>query len=184
MTDQRPRFLRRLVRAKLGTAGSVAVELALLSPLLVFLMIGIVDLGMYFNYAQALAAATRIGAEAALYSPECQSGINTLASPPTISSACTTKIKNTVTSSMNYGVGALTFPASFPLSCECERADPPSIYQPCAGSSNFDSCFANPPAPGFTGPNRIFITVSANQSFTPMISWPWPVPRSRPIWPR
>ena len=46
-----------------GVDGSVAVELGLSAPMLVILAVGIVDLGNWFNFNQALEAATRIGAE-------------------------------------------------------------------------------------------------------------------------
>jgi Flp pilus assembly protein TadG len=143
---------------RLGNGGSVAVELGLLVPLLVILTVGIVDLGNFLNYSQALQAAARIGAEYARNHPTCQSGINMAASPPTISADCTTGIKDAMTKSLNYDAGALTFPASFPLTGECDDGTSITLGSSCA-------------AAGRPAPNRVFITVSANQSYTPMISW-------------
>jgi len=152
--------------------GSATVEFALVAPFLILLALGIADFSTLFNDYQALAAATRIGAEYARNSTTCQSGINTVASPPTVSAACITGIQDAIANSI-YFSPAPTFPASFgTLRCECESTSPPSANPPpCAGPANFDSCFANPPAGG-TGPNRVFITVSANQSFAPLTPWP------------
>jgi hypothetical protein len=150
-------------RGHLGVDGSVAVELGLLAPIVVpFLLtlaLGIADLGIFFNYSEALQMATRIGAEYARSSGTCQSGIDLLASPPTISSACVTNIKDAMNRSLNYGAGQLTFPANFSLSCYCDDGN--SIT--CGNSS---CATADRP-----GPNRVFIAVSASQSYSPMISW-------------
>jgi len=155
ITERRGRWRRPFF---LDVAGAVAVEVGVLAPLLVILAIGIVDFGNLLNNDQALAAAARIGAEYARNSPICQAGIQVLNTPP-VNAACTTGIQNAMTNSMNYGVGALTFPASFPLTCECDDATSIACTSSCAAAAR--------PAP-----NRLFITVSASQSFTPMIAWP------------
>jgi hypothetical protein len=54
---------------------------------------------------------------------------------------------------------ALTFPASFPRRCECDDASPIACTQSCA-------------TVGRPAPNRVFITVSASQPFTPIVPWP------------
>jgi hypothetical protein len=54
---------------------------------------------------------------------------------------------------------ALTFPASFPWRCECDVATPISCSESCATA-------------GRPGPNRVFITISADQAFTPFVPWP------------
>jgi Flp pilus assembly protein TadG len=150
-----PRFL--------GDAGSVAVELGLLGGLfLVPLMLGIIQYGIYFNATQALAAATRTGAEYARNSATCKAGIQVLQSPP-VSGACTTGIQNTITNSMNYPSGALTFPATFPLTCQCDDGT--------AITCGNNSCATA----GRPAPNRVFITISASQTFTPFVTL-WTVP--------
>jgi len=140
-------------------AGAVAVELGVVAPLLVVLAVGIVDFGNLLNNDQALAAAARIGAQYARNSSFCKSGIQVLSSPP-VNAACTTGIQNAMRQSMNYSAGQLTFPASIPLTCECD--DGTSIT--CGNNA---CATAGRPAP-----DRVFITVSASQSFTPMIAWP------------
>jgi Flp pilus assembly protein TadG len=156
IVKRRPRLCRR---DSLGVRGAVAVELGLLVPLLVLLAIGIVDFGNLLQSTQAIAAAARIGAQYARDSTTCKSGIQILSSPP-VNAACTTGITNTMTQSLNYSAGQLTFPASFPLTCECDDAT--SI-----ACGNNACATAGRPAP-----DRVFITVSASQSFTSMIAWP------------
>ncbi len=141
----------------LDVAGAVAVELGVLAPLLVILAVGIVDFGNLLNNDQALAAAARIGAQYARNSTFCQTGIQVL-NTPQVSTTCRDGIRLAMTNSMNYS-GALTFPASFPLTCECDDATAIACTSSCAAAAR--------PAP-----NRVFITVSASQSFTPMIAWP------------
>jgi hypothetical protein len=57
---------------------------------------------------------------------------------------------------------SLSFPGSFPIYCECnDSPNPLSI-----------SCSSSCATAGRTGPKRVFVTVSANQAFTPIVSWP------------
>jgi hypothetical protein len=119
-----------------------------------------VDLGNYFNLSQALALATRIGAQYARDSSTCKAGIQIISSPP-VNSACTTEIQNAITRSLNYSAGSLTFPASFPLRIECDDGTPIAPGSSCA-------------AAGRPAPNRVLITISASQIYTPMISWGFP----------
>ena len=116
-----------------------------------------------------MAAATRIGAEYARDSVTCNAGIQVLPPPPTISSACVTGISNAITISTLVNTATVTIPTPT-LVCQCELTGVPATYHVCAGTNNFDSCFANPPT-GFTGPSRYFITVSASQPFTPLFTW-------------
>lgn len=156
------RAAQRYRRDVLGDDGSVAVELGVLGSLfLVPLLLGIVQYGLYFDATQALAAATRVGAEYARDGSSCQSGIQVLNSPP-VSSACTTAIQSAIKNSMNYPSGALTFPGSFPLTCQCDDATAITCGNSCA-------------AAGRPAPNRVFITVSASQTFTPFVTL-WTVP--------
>ena len=166
MKRQLPSFVSRLVRWHrrdlLGDDGSVAVELGLLASFfLVPLLLGIIQYGLYFNATQSLAAATRVGAEYARDSTTCQSGIQILLSPP-VSAACNTGIQTAIKNSMNYPSGALTFPASFPLTCQCDDQTAITCGNSCAAASR--------PAP-----NRVFVTISATQTFTPFVAL-WTVP--------
>ncbi len=143
-------------RGLLNREGSVAVELAFVVPIVAVIAAGIADFGALAMQGNALAGAARIGAEYARDSTTCQSGINTLVTPATISSACTTGIQNAMSSARSYGP-AFSFPG-FTLTCEC---DDTSVIT-CGNTL----CTAAP------APKRMFITVRASQSFSPMISWP------------
>jgi Flp pilus assembly protein TadG len=157
---------RRSGRDRLGIDGSVAVELGITAPILVILTVSMVDLGNLFNFSQALEAATRIGAEYARGGANCQptGGWGGASAVP---GACTTAVQSAVTSSMAF-VPALNAP-TVSLACECTSTAVPSTYQATTCGT---SCFTSPPPGGYTGPNRVFVTVGATQSFTPMISWP------------
>jgi hypothetical protein len=125
----------------IGSAGSVAAEFALVAPMLVLIAAGIADFGMLATRSATLAATTRIGAEYARKYPLDTSGIQ---------------------SSMRSAMGftpALSFPPSFPQSCECNDGTAISCTESCA-------------AVGRPGPNRMFIRVSASQAFTPIVPWP------------
>jgi Flp pilus assembly protein TadG len=54
---------------------------------------------------------------------------------------------------------AVTFPASFPRNCECGDQAPIACSESCATA-------------GRLGPNRVFIRITANQLFTPLVPWP------------
>ena len=165
MKRRPPSIVLQLLRRRdfLGDDGSVAVELGLLASFfLVPLLLGIIQYGLYFNATQSLAAATRIGAEYARDGAQCQSGIQVLLSPP-VSTNCNNAIQAAVNQSMSYPSGALTFPASFPLTCECDDGT--------AITCGNNSCAAA----GRPAPNRVFITVSASQTFTPFVAL-WTIP--------
>ena len=110
--------------------------------------------------------ATRVGAEYARDGTTCQSGIQILLSPP-VSAACNTGIQTAIKNSMNYPSGALTFPASFPLSCQCDDAT--------ATNPSPITCGNSCAAAGRPAPNRVFIRISASQSFTPFVTL-WTAP--------
>ena len=140
-------------RGFLGTAGAVAVELAIITPFLLLLIAGVIDFGTYMNNSQAIAAATRAGAEYAHDNSICNAGIASLAALPT---GCTTGITSTVT-----GSGSLdpTPAVTATLNCESAPGTSTTCGPPCPGS-----------CPCCT--NRIFIKVSTSQTFTPIIPWP------------
>jgi hypothetical protein len=150
----------------LGAGGSATVEFALVASVLLFLGLGIADFGMMFNNYQALAAATRIGAEYARDSPTCQSGVNASVAPPTVSAACSSGIQSAVTSSI-YFSPAPTFPSSGACAsgwpgviCQCDDGTAIACGQSCAAQ--------NPSRPA---PNRVFVAVCTNQAFTPLALW-------------
>src|SRR5947209_5841297 len=120
----------RLARLSIGgllhRGGSAAVEFAITLPLLVAVATGFVDFGMLAAKTDAVAGATRIGAEYALNGPTCKSGshaIQLLNSPP-VDPTCISAIQSSITSSMTFSP-ALTFPASFPVTCYCNDTPTP-----------------------------------------------------------
>jgi hypothetical protein len=139
------RHLRRWRRAcalgRVNCDGSVAAEFALVAPAIILIAVGIADFGMLATKSAALAGTTRIGAEYARLHP-----------------VYTTGIQNSMQSSMGF-MPALTFPASFPLSCECDDGMSIACTESCA-------------AAGRPGPNRVFIRISASQAFAPLVPWP------------
>jgi Flp pilus assembly protein TadG len=146
-----------------GTEGSVAVELGLTAPILVILAVGLVDLGNFLNFSQALEAATRIGAEYARGGSSCQQSWGSTTTASFASSRCPAAVQNATTSSMAF-VPALNTP-TVSLSCDCASTASPATYQPITCGT---SCVAG----GYLGPNRVFVTVGATQPFSPMIPWP------------
>jgi hypothetical protein len=121
--------------------GSVAAEFAVVAPAIILIAAGIADFGMLATKSAALAGTTRIGAEYARFHP-----------------ADTTGTRNSMQSSMAF-IPALTFPESFPQSCECDDGMSIACAESCAA-------VARP------GPNRVFIRIGASQAFTPLVPWP------------
>ena len=138
--DQK-RHGQRCARRSEGCNGSVAAEFALLAPMIIVIAVGIADFGMLATKSTTLAGTTRIGAEYARLHP-----------------ADTIGIQNFMQSSMTFAP-ALTFPASFPQSCECDDRTSIVCSESCA-------------TVGRPGPNRVFIKISASQAFTPLVPWP------------
>lgn len=149
---------RRRARRLLGNAGAALVEFALVVPLLLTVSLGGIDYGSLFNGSQAIAAAARVGGEAARNNSTCQSGIQVLNNPQ-VSSDCFTAIKGAMTSSGSFSP-ALTFPGSFPLTCKCDADD---------GSITCGNHSCQTAGRGF---NEVFITISATQDVSPLIRWP------------
>jgi Flp pilus assembly protein TadG len=152
------RRLRRNRRSRLGRDGSAAVEFAFLALVVVTLAILAADFGILTANNAALSGATRIGAQYARDNATCQGAI--------LGATCTQGIKD----AMNAALGCsscLTIPSAFPLTCWCDNPSGiPPTYSACPGTSpTFTPC-------GATGPNRLFITVSASQLVTNLVSWP------------
>jgi Flp pilus assembly protein TadG len=70
----------------------------------------------------------------------------------------TAGIQNSMQTAMSF-VPALGFPASFPFTCECDDRGSIACGESCATM-------------GRPAPNRLFMTISASQSFTPLVPWP------------
>ena len=153
----------------LDTAGAVAAELAMATPFLVLLILGIIDFGAYMNSSQQVAAATRIGAEFARDSTTCQNsttGIDTvkLVINADCLSGATNSIEAAMTNSMNFGA-ALTFPNM----TTCSTSPSPCLTCKCDDGSAIDC--GNTVCPAATAPKRVFVTVSASLAITPILSW-------------
>jgi Flp pilus assembly protein TadG len=67
-------------------------------------------------------------------------------------------IQNAMQNAVSFAP-TLAFPASFPRSCECDDGTPITCSESCA-------------TVGRPGPNRVFIRITANQRFTPLVPWP------------
>ena len=135
------RRARGCARGSRRCAGSVAAEFALVAPTVILIAAGIADFGMLARKWATLAGTTRIGAEFARVHPTDTAGI-----------------QNLMQSSMTF-TPALTFPASFPQSCECDDRTSIACSESCA-------TFGRP------SPNRVFIKITASQAFTPLVPWP------------
>jgi hypothetical protein len=154
----------------LGTSGAVAVELAMVTPVMVTLVLGGVDFGNLFVSGQSIAAATRVGAEFARNSPTCQNsatGIQILPNP-LIGGACIAGIQTAMQSSRNFSP-ALTFPDGVRLECYCD-----SDNQRCSNAAWMPANFSCADPAVNRGQNQIFIRVTARQNPIPAPLFPWP----------
>jgi hypothetical protein len=136
-------------RGLLGSDGSVVTEFAFAVPILVTLVLGIADLGMLAARTAALDGTTRVGAEYARNNSTCQADIT--------GSSCITGIKNAMQSTGSF-TPAITFPSDPSASCECDDGSSITCGTTCVGAGKT--------------PNRVLITVTASQSFTPILPWP------------
>jgi hypothetical protein len=135
---------RRLQPCALCSAwcrGSVAAEFAVMAPIIILIIAATADFGCLIRQSAALAGATRIGAEYARFH-----------------SADLTGIKDAMQTSMSFNP-PLSFPASFPQSCECDDGTAIACSESCA-------------TVGRQGPNRVFMRITAQQAAAPLVSWP------------
>ena len=140
------RPVRRTCRSFLGVEGAVLVEFALAAPILVTLVLGIADFGMLAANTAALEGVTRVGAE---YARNVCKG--------DMSSSCISSIKSTMTSTGNFSP-PITFPSDPSASCECDDGSSITCGTTCTGAGKV--------------PNRVLITVTASQQFSPILPWP------------
>jgi Flp pilus assembly protein TadG len=143
------RLTPRSRRGFLGSDGTALIEFAFAAPILVTVVLGIADLGMLAARNAALEGATRVGAEYARNNSTCQSDIQ--------SSTCITGIKTAMQSTGNFSP-ALTFPSDPSASCECDDGTSITCGTTCVGAGKV--------------PNRVLVTVTASQAYTPILSWP------------
>ena len=70
----------------------------------------------------------------------------------------TSGIQSSMHSAMSFAP-PLSFPASFTHTCECDDGTPIACSESCATL-------------GRPSPNRMFISITASQAFTPLVPWP------------
>ena len=136
----------RTGRSFLGSDGAVLVEFALAAPILVTLVLGIADFGMLAANTAALEGVTRVGAE---YARNVCKG--------DMSSSCISGIKSAMSSTGNFSP-PITFPSDPSASCECDDGSSITCGTTCTGAGKI--------------PNRVLVTVTASQQFSPILPWP------------
>jgi Flp pilus assembly protein TadG len=142
------RVMRQIVGGFLGSDGTALVEFALAAPILVTLVLGIADFGLLAAKNAALEGATRVGAEYARDNSTCQADIT--------GASCISGIK---TAMQSTGISpALTFPSDPSPSCECDDGSSIACGTTCVGAGKT--------------PNRVLVTVTASQTYTPILPWP------------
>jgi hypothetical protein len=128
------------------------------------LTIGTIEFGGYLNGTQAIAAATRAGAEYALDSSDCQNsatGIQYSATSPTIGNTCLTGITAAMKNAFAYGTAiTVNSPTSTSTGLACYCDDGSSI-----------AC-GNTACPTATAPRQVFIKISASVTTNAIVSWP------------
>ena len=138
----------RTGRSFLSSDGTALVEFALAAPILVTLVLGIADFGVLAAKNAALEGATRVGAEYARN--------NSTTCKDVTSASCISGIKTAMQSTGNFSP-ALTFPSDPSASCECDDGSSITCGTTCAVGKT---------------PNRVLITVTASQTYTPILPWP------------
>ena len=147
--QQAERPMPRPGRGFLGIDGTVVTEFALTAPFLVTLVLGIADFGMLAAQSAALEGATRVGAEYARNNSTCRADIG--------GTSCISGIKSAIQSTGNFSP-AITFPSDPSASCECDDGTSITCGTTCVGAGKT--------------PNRVLVTVTASQAFTPILPWP------------
>jgi Flp pilus assembly protein TadG len=150
---QKQRGRRRLV-PQISTGfvrsdGTALAEFALAAPIIVAIVLGIADVGLLAAKTSALEGATRAGAEYARNNTTCQSDVQ--------SSSCISGIKTAMQNAGSFSP-ALTFPSDPTPSCECDDGTSITCGTTCVGAGKT--------------PNRVLVTVTASQAYTPILSWP------------
>ena len=138
----------RTGRSFLSSDGTALVEFALAAPILVTLVLGIADFGVLAAKNAALEGATRVGAEYARN--------NSTTCKDVTSASCISGIKTAMQSAGNFSP-AITFPSDPSASCECDDGSSITCGTTCAVGKT---------------PNRVLITVTASQTYTPILPWP------------
>jgi Flp pilus assembly protein TadG len=142
-----PAFIAYLKAIAHAQRGSSAVEFGLLAPILIFLTIGVVDLGIGLYQQQQVQAAAQAGAQAALSGG---------ASVNTGAATFTTNIENAVTNATNLS----SISASATTVCGCPSGTSVTTVATCTTACS-----------GGGNPNT-YVTVGATATYKPMLSYP------------
>ena len=129
-------------RKDLSTAGSATVELALIVPVLVLVMLGVLDLGRVFYRAITVANAARAGVAFGSVNPTNAADI---AGMEAAAAADAQDVTGLTISAARY--------------CECGTLSPTSID--CTAAACADS-----------SPPRIYVQVTVAGTFTPTVPYP------------
>jgi Flp pilus assembly protein TadG len=148
-------MITKMMRAaRLPEGGAVAVELALLSPLIFALFAGLIDVGLMLYQRTVVGTAADAGALYALITANPAVPIN---------ASYQSGIQQAVTQSNNLSIGFATAIQASPApttQCGCPTA---------TFSINTVSCGTNCPGSGL--PAGTYAIVSAQSNYTPMIPW-------------
>lgn len=126
--------------------GSALVEMAVIMPLILLLLMGIVDLGRAFYYSNAVARAAEAGA---LYGSQ----------NPTDTTGMVDASDSAMSAAFGSAPDLTTNNATASYGCEC--ADGTGISAACATT------------PSCTNMNTVYyVTVTASAAFKPLIPWP------------
>lgn len=142
----------RFRRPAVSDRGSIAVEFAIVAPLLILFVIGAIDYGTMMHGQSTLEAATRAGAEYAWANPTNTAGI-----------------QGAVTNYASFSPAVASKDVTVTTFCTCSDNTPVTCPQ-----GTTDPC----PAAKAQTDTRVlsYVAVQATQSFEPVLSWGgfWP----------
>ena len=153
-----PKLIDLLHRRRPGRQrGSLSVEVAVATPVLITLVLGAVDFGLLMNTAASLRGATRAGAEYA------KANWNSNADPATVTQQTQQRVCSFLGLSLPSGSSSCS-PVAPTVTTSCGCADNTTVTCPTDGSN---------PCSGKSGDTRLLISVvlGASQNFSPIVSW-------------
>jgi Flp pilus assembly protein TadG len=140
--------------------GAAMVEFAIVSPIFIALLAGVVDFGMMLYQQTVVVTAADAGALYAIASGYNQGNI-------------TTAVQNS-TDNVYYGSAVHANPASTQF-CGCPVSSSPWVNQLCSSSCTLP-CAETYPTSCSGSPAGTYVTVNAQSTYTPIIPWtfrPW-----------
>jgi Flp pilus assembly protein TadG len=141
--------------------GTITIEFAFAAPILIMLALGAADFGSLMNTSAALRGATRAGAEYARANWN-----NPSVTDPTTSTE--QQVCGFFGSTLSNGsCSPITPPVTPRVTTSCTCADNPATSVTCPGSTDPNPCAANAAGPQML----VYASVTAQQDFTPIVSW-------------